>query len=144
MEFETQYPIRVEQEVSWGEQDKLGHVNNTVYFRYFENSRIAQFEKLGLKFPEPGGHGFGPILATATCEFLKPIHFPDRIRTETGICKLGRSSFLQLYRIYSYGQQDYVATGTSVSVYYDYAAGKSAPIPDELRQAILELEQVNA
>lgn len=141
MEFETQYPVRVEQNVAWGEQDKLGHVNNTVYFRYFENSRIAQFERLGLDFPEPGGSGFGPIMATTTCDFLRPIHFPDRIRIETGIIKLGRSSFVQLYRIYSHSQQDYVAKGSSVSVYYDYATGKSVPIPEELRQAIVRLEQ---
>ena len=140
MEFETQYPVRVEQEVAWGEQDKLGHVNNTIYFRYFENARIAQFERLGLQFPEPGGHGFGPILANTQCDFLKPIHYPDRIRTEIGISRLGKSSFVQLYRIYSHGQQDYVARGTSVSVFYDYAAGKSAPIPDELRAAIVKLE----
>lgn len=141
MEFETQYPVRVEQNVAWGEQDKLGHVNNTVYFRYFENARIAQFERLGLDFPEPGGAGFGPIMATTTCDFLKPIHFPDRIRIETGVTRLGKSSFVQLYRIYSYSQEDYVAKGSSVSVYYDYATGKSVPIPEELRQAIARLEQ---
>ncbi len=140
MEFETRYPVRVEQEVAWGEQDKLGHVNNTVYFRYFENARIAQFERLGLQFPEPGGHGCGPILATTHCDFLRPIHFPDRLRTEIGISKLGKSSFVQLYRIFSCSQQEVVAKGSSVSVYYDYATGKSAPIPDELRQAIVELE----
>lgn len=144
MEFETQYPVRVEQEVAWGEQDKLGHVNNTVYFRYFENARIAQFERLKLPFPDPGSQGHGPIMATTTCDFLKPIHFPDRVRIETGVTRLGRSSFVQVYRIYSHAQQDYVAKGSSVSVYYDYASGQSVPIPDDLRKAILELEQVNA
>ncbi|MBS2033673.1 acyl-CoA thioesterase [bacterium] len=141
MEFETRFPVGVEQEVAWGEQDKLGHVNNTVYFRYFENARIAQFARLGLGLPEPGQVGEGPILASTTCDFLKPLQFPDRVRTEIGISRLGRSSFIQQYRIFSLTQQDYVAKGTSVSVYYDYAAGKSAPIPDRLRQAIIELEK---
>lgn len=141
MEFETQYPVRVEQEVAWGEQDKLGHVNNTIYFRYFENARIAQFSRLGLDLPEPGQLGEGPILASTTCDFLKPLHYPDRVRTEIGIARLGKSSFIQHYRVFSYAQQGYVAKGTSVSVYYDYAAGKSTPIPEPLRQAILELEQ---
>ncbi|MFN8612370.1 MAG: thioesterase family protein [Vulcanimicrobiota bacterium] len=141
MEFETGYPVRVEQEVAWGEQDKLGHVNNTVYFRYFENARIAQFARLGLGLPEPGQVGEGPILASTTCDFLKPLHFPDRVRTEIGISRLGKSSFIQQYRVYSYSQADYVAKGTSVSVYYDYAAARSVPIPESLRQAIIELEQ---
>lgn len=140
MEFETRYPVCVEQEVAWGEQDKLGHVNNTVYFRYFENARIAQFERLGLGMPDPGQVSEGPILASTTCDFLKPLHFPDRIRTEIGISRLGKSSFIQLYRIYSYAQADYVAKGTSVSVYYDYGTGKSTPVPETLRQAIVELE----
>ena len=69
------------------------------------------------------------------------MHFPDRVRTEIGISRLGKSSFIQQYRVYSYSQADYVAKGTSVSVYYDYAAARSVPIPESLRQAIIELEQ---
>ena len=138
LELETTYPVRVDQAVAWGEQDKLGHVNNTVYFRYFENARIAQFEKLGLN---TSNSGFGPILANTQCDFLKPIHFPDRIRTEIGVSRVGKSSFIQQYRIFSYTQQCYVATGNSVSVYYDYASARSAVIPEELRQAIVQLER---
>lgn len=138
--IETRYPVWVEQEVAWGEQDKLGHVNNVTYFRYFENARIAHFQALGLDLPAPGQAGCGPILASTHCDFLRPLTYPDHIRTEIGVSKLGNSSFVHSYRIYSEKQQTWVAKGQSVTVYYDYAAQKSAPLPESIRRAILDLE----
>lgn len=144
LELNTSYPIRVEQEVAWGEQDSLGHVNNAVYFRYFENARVAQFLRLGLGHSQPDESGMGLILASITCNFLKPLLYPDKIRIEIGVSELSRSSFTQQYRIFSHSQQDFVARGSSVSVCYDYASGHSRPLPDKLRQALLELESTAA
>ena len=141
MEIETRYPTVVEQEVAWGEQDKLGHVNNINYFRYFENARIAHFRAVQMSMPEPNQPGFGPILASTSCDYLKPLVFPDRIRIEAGVSRLGNSSFVHSYRIYSQQQQAYVARGQSVNVYFDYASQRSTPLPPELRAAILALEE---
>lgn len=74
------------------------------------------FDRLGVQLPLAGSQGFGGILASGQCDFRKPIYYPDRIRTEIGISKLGKRSSVQLCRIYSYAQQDYVAHGSSVSV----------------------------
>lgn len=140
MEIETSFPTKVEQDVAWGEQDKLGHVNNVTYFRYFENARIAHFQALELELPEPGQPGCGPILASTHCDFLRPLTYPDHIRTEIGVSKLGNSSFVHSYRIFSEQQQTWVARGQSVTVYYDYSTQKSTPLPPAIREAILKLE----
>ena len=140
MQIDTRYPTVVEQEVAWGEQDKLGHVNNVTFFRYFENARIAYFRAIGMPMPEPGQLQCGPILANTQCDFLKPLVFPDRIRIEAGVSRIGTSSFVHSYRIYSQQQQTYVAQGQSINVYYDYQNQSSIPLPEALRQAILELE----
>lgn len=139
-ELVTHYPVRLEQDLAWGEQDALGHVNNTVFFRFFENARVAHFLRVGIEFPKAGEAGQGPILASAHCDFLRPLTFPDRIRVEAGVSRIGSSSFTHSYRIFSFRQLDYVARGEAVIVYYDYAAARSQPLPERIRQALLELE----
>ena len=143
MEINTRYPVHCENEVAWGEQDALGHVNNTVYFRYFENARIRHFLEMGMPMPQPGAAAEGPILASTRCDFLRPLTYPDRVRTEVGVSRIGNSSFTHSYRIYSLSQETWVARGESVTVYYDYERGTSAPLPPELRRALLALEGVS-
>lgn len=62
------FPVRVEVPVAWGDMDALGHVNNTVYFRYFETARIKCFAELGLGQIEQSDD-VGPILHSANCRF---------------------------------------------------------------------------
>jgi acyl-CoA thioester hydrolase len=140
LQVETTYPVRLEQDVIWGEQDLFGHVNNTVYFRYFENVRVAHFREIGMLMPSPGSAGAGPILASTRCDFKLPLTFPDRVRIETGVLKLGTSSYTYGYRIWSYAQQAYAALGEGVVVYYDYEQKKSVPLPEALRRRILDVE----
>lgn len=140
MQIETHYPVRVRHEVMWGEQDMLGHVNNTWYFRYFENARIDHFEAIQMVMPDKEGATCGPILASTRCDFLLPVTFPDTLRVDTGVIRMGNSSYVAAYRVWSERQQTYVARGEAVNVFYDYAAQKSVSLPSELRERILHLE----
>lgn len=140
MQVDTTYPVRVEQDVVWGEQDVFGHLNNVAYFRYFENARIVHFREIGIPMPLPGGGGTGPILASTHCDYKLPLTFPDRVRIETGVTKLGTSSFTYGYRVWSHGHQAYAALGEGVIVFYDYTLKRSVPLPEEIRQQILALE----
>ena len=115
--------------------DALGHVNNTVYFKYFESVRIAYFRAVAMGF-EPSG----PILATASCGFVLPLAYPDTVRVECGVTRVGRSSFTMAYRVHSVARAALAATGETVCVWYDYATGKSTPLPDEARARIAALE----
>ncbi|MCC6645906.1 MAG: acyl-CoA thioesterase [Polyangiaceae bacterium] len=115
--------------------DALGHVNNTVYFRYFESGRIVYFERAGAGFRETG-----PILATASCEFLLPLTYPDTVRVEVGVTRLGTTSFTMVYRVVSLGRGALAARGASVCVWYDYRAGAKAALPSDVRARIEALE----
>jgi len=59
----------------WGDMDALGHMNNTVYFRYLEQARISWFDSLGVDY----GQGEGPILGTISCRFRIPIAYPAEL-----------------------------------------------------------------
>jgi acyl-CoA thioester hydrolase len=127
--FEMSMPIR------WGDMDAFGHVNNTVYFRYMEQVRISWFEHLGLI----GNHedGQGPVIVNASMEFLKQLHYPGDVIGRMTIGKPGRSSFdtgFELTRADDPGQL--YARGNARCVWIDYAAGKSVPIPDLLRDTL--------
>src|SRR2546421_12551236 len=72
------YPVVVEQAVVWGEMDSYRHVNNVVYFRYFENARLEYFRRLDW-FAFEQESGIGPILAATQARFRKPLAYPDTI-----------------------------------------------------------------
>lgn len=135
----TGFPIAIAWPVQWGDQDAFAHVNNVVYYRWFESARIAYFQRIGL-MSGWDGQSLGPILASSSCEYRRPIVFPDTVRLGIRATRIGRSSIAFEHRIVSENQRALAAEGTSTTVFYDYAAGRSHPVPDALRQAIEELE----
>ena len=62
------WPSRVEIPVAWGDMDAFGHVNNVVYFRWFETGRIHFFGLVGI-LEAISSLGQGPILAEPQCRF---------------------------------------------------------------------------
>ncbi|MDF1563999.1 MAG: thioesterase family protein [Deltaproteobacteria bacterium] len=128
------YPIRVEQPVAWGQMDALGHLNNTVYFRFFEDARMAAFEAIGLN-AHMEATGEGPILAKTSCVFRAPITWPDRITVGTRIVDLGEDRFTMEYAIFSEAK-GLAAIGDGRIVLLDYATGEKVAVPPAIREAI--------
>jgi acyl-CoA thioester hydrolase len=125
--------------VLWGDMDAFGHVNNTRFIRWFETARIAHFQRVGIKTAE--AVGVAPILAHLSCDFIAPVDFPDEILAGARATKMGRTSFHQEYVVAVADTPDQpVARGTGVIVMYDYDAREKAPIPDDLRARIRELD----
>lgn len=131
------WPLSVEIPVAWGDMDSFQHVNNTVYLRWLETARIAYFERLGLL---GRSDGVGPILASITVDYRSPVTYPDKVRVEVSVTRIGASSFDMAYRVGSDAQRAEVATGKSVLVMYDYRTARSAPVDQAMRQAIAALE----
>lgn len=132
------YPITVEIRVAWGDMDAFGHVNNTVFFRWFETARIAYLEAIGFTAGGAGG-GVGPILASAACRFRRPVTYPDTVVVGVRAEAVGEDRFTHRYRVVRAGTDEVVAEGEGVVVSYDYTAGRKAPIPVAVRDAIDEL-----
>lgn len=126
--------LRIEVPVAWGEQDLFGHVNNIVYFRWFESVRMHYLDRIGA-LRSHRKQGFGVILASTTCDFKRPVHWPEQLVVETGCTRIGNTSFTLAYRITDEAGTT-VAEGTSVQVMYDYNAGRKVPIPAPIRAAI--------
>ncbi len=133
------YPVSVDIPVAWGEMDAYGHVNNAVYLRWFETARMAYFGGTGVE-DRKATDGVGPILARATVDYRRPITFPDTVRVEVTVTRLGRSSFTMAYRLHSRALGALAAEGESVVVMVDYRSGSTVALDEGLRRRILELE----
>jgi acyl-CoA thioester hydrolase len=120
--------------IRWGDMDAMGHVNNTVYFRYLEIVRIEWMHRVGAA-PNPGGHG--PVIVNAFCNFLRQLEYPGDLLAKHYVANPGRSSFdtfITLERAEDPGA--IYAEGGSKTVWTDFKAHKSAPMPDWLRALV--------
>jgi acyl-CoA thioester hydrolase len=126
--------------VQWGDMDSLGHVNNVIFFRWIESSRIDLLTAAGLVGGNPAST-IGPILARVACDFRKQVHFPDEIVLGCGVEKLGRSSIELRHRLVSRGRNEVVAEGSATIVVFDYQVGKSVAIEGDLRRRLEEMQR---
>ena len=134
------YPVTIQLSVQWGDMDSFNHVNNVMYFRYFESARIKYFEELG--FATTMEQEVGPILAETKCRFWRPLTYPDVITIGARIVSMGKSSFVMEHLIES-EKLGVVATGEGVIVTYDYKKATKAPIPEHIREQIGVIEKQN-
>lgn len=120
----------------WGDMDAMGHVNNTLYFRYLEQARIEWFEALDCP-PDPAG--IGPVIISAHCTFIKQLRYPGEIEVSTLVGEFGRSSFHTLQRITRVDAPEVLyAEGGAKVVWVDQRLEKSLPLPDAMRERLLK------
>jgi len=128
----NRYPIYVEQKVQWGEMDAFQHVNNTVYFKYFENVRIKFMEDAGM-LAAMEQHNMGPILAKIEANFKIPVTYSDTIRTYLAVKSIGNSSFVVEHLVWSEKYQEIACTGEGVVVMLDYTNQTTVKLSDEIK-----------
>lgn len=119
--------------------DSFAHVNNTVYFRWFESARISYFDRVGFR----GGtveDAVGPILASTQCRFRRPLVYPDTVRVGARVSDVGIDRFTMDYRIVSGAAGDVAAEGSGLVVAFDYREGRKTALPPPVREAIRRLE----
>jgi acyl-CoA thioester hydrolase len=121
--------------IRWGDMDAMGHVNNTIYFRYFEIARLDWIYRVGAAADPRAGQG--PVIVNAFCNFVRQLEFPGDVLVRHYVTNPGRSSFdtyLTLERTDEPGVL--YAEGGAKTVWTDYAAKKSAPLPDWMRALV--------
>ena len=132
------FPVVVVQDVAWGHMDSFGHVNNVVFFHYFENARVELLTRVGW-FALKESAGMGPIVASASAKFRKPLSYPDRIHIGARITEILSDRVTVEQVIVSERWNAIAAEGPTVVVNYDYRAGAKAALPMALEGAIRAL-----
>ena len=134
------FPVDLRLPVLWGHMDAMGHVNNTVYFRFFESARVEYMARMGLFASQTGEHEVVPILASTRCDYKLPLTYPDEIVVGAKTVKVGRTSFTQEYRVWSTKHDAVSAVGEGIIVCVERKTGKPVPVPEDVRQAIERAE----
>lgn len=137
--FFSDYPVVVDDIVRWGDMDAFGHVNNTVYFRYFEQARIGYFDKIAV-MPYMKEHAIGPILAETRCRFKAPLTSPDTLKIGACISVLAEHKMTMKYAVWSERLQRVVAEGDGLIVFVDYHEHKKVAVPQVILDKIEVLQ----
>lgn len=124
MKHETSLVVR------FGETDLLGHVNNSYYFTYLEQARIAFVKHLE---SEKSLRSWRFILASIKCDFLEQAYFDQALTIVTQVGRIGNKSFELVQPIIDQKSGKQIAVGESTLVYFDFDKQQSKPIPTALR-----------
>ena len=126
--------------VNWGDMDALGHVNNTMYFRYMEIARVNWLNSLGIKLGE-NDQSF--IIVNAFCEFLTPLTYPQTLEIKTFISKIGNTS-VDISHDLEIEDQDQkpklIANGFVTCVWFNFKENKSGALPKVFTELLLDLK----
>ncbi|MGF1733992.1 acyl-CoA thioesterase [Photobacterium satsumensis] len=133
------YPIVTEIPVAWGEMDALNHVNNVVYFRYFETARLEYFAGIGL-MEEMQATQVGPVLSETSSRYRRPVTYPDTLLVGSRVSVLADDSFVMEYIIVSKQQGAVTTTGTAKVVMFNFAHKKRASLNLSLVEKIISLQ----
>jgi acyl-CoA thioester hydrolase len=137
MENQTQahhFPIKLHLRLDWSEMDMYGHINNVMFFKFVQASRVGFWQKAGL------ANGFykdkiGPILVSTGCQFSKPLFYPDNIVVEVRLEFIKTTSIGLHHRILN-GKGELSAEAHDVIVLFDFDTNEKVVIPAELREAM--------
>ena len=129
------YPVIHHQPIHWGEMDAFYHLNNVVYYRYAESARIGYLQTLGMF-----DGSMVTVLAQSSCQYLRPVTYPDTLLLGVRCQRLGNTSIVMEYSYYSTAQDTIVATAEAVVVRLDSDGKRKLPWTEEERTRLLALE----
>lgn len=157
-QFLCWYPLQIR----FRDLDPLAHVNNTVYFTYFEEARSHNFDQLSPWMPQwpsqedhqteeelhnpriqtgPRGHRYSLLVKEITCTYKLPLVRSDRAKVGVRVDYVGRTSFVMEHQIRDTSDHERIfATGRFMMVWCNYHTGRPHPVPDSLRHAFEQME----
>jgi acyl-CoA thioester hydrolase len=120
--------------IRWGDMDAMGHVNNTVYFRYLETIRIDWFETIGCQV---NPQGQGPVIVNAFCNFYKQFEYPGDILAKMYVSDPGRTTF-ESWCTLERGDRPGVifAAGGATTIWVDFPQQKAVSLPDWVKALV--------
>ena len=120
--------------IRWGDMDAMGHVNNTVYFRYRETVRIEWMRAVGC---DPDPQGQGPVIVNAFCNFYRQLEYPGDVRVKLYVSDPGRTTFETWCTMERTDQPGVVcAEGGATTIWVDFPQQKAETLPDWMRALV--------
>ena len=136
---ETEFNVRLQLRVDWSELDYFGHVNNVSFFKYVQASRVNYWDHIGLTKSHRETN-IGPMLASAKCDFKKPLFYPGQVTILSRVDFIKNTSFCIIHQLIN-EELEIVAEAKDIIVMYDFNKNEKIQFPQELRKKIEHVEQ---
>ena len=122
----------------WADNDLYGHVNNTVYYQWFDTAVNAWLVEAGL-LDLQGGDPIGLVVETG-CSYFAPLSFPGDVDVGIAVDRLGSSSVTYRIGVFDAGSDEPTAQGHFTHVYVGREDRRPAPLPSDWRGKLAELQ----
>lgn len=132
------YPVFRPITTRWMDNDVYGHVNNVVYYSWFDtvvNAHLIERGALDIH----GGTTIGLVVETQ-CNYFAPLSFPQQVEAGLRVARLGGSSVRYEVGLFAAGEPLTAAKGHFVHVYVDRASRRPVPLPAALRAVLQEMQ----
>ena len=132
--FKLTLPIQLR----FNDVDSLGHVNNTIYFSFYDLGKTTYFDELKKTYPYLSD--IGAVIVNAQADFLAPVFMDEQIAVQTSVTELGNKSFKMLQQVINTETNEVKCVCRTIMVGFDKKTSTSMPISDEWKKAIAEFE----
>lgn len=131
------YRYRIDIPTRWADADAYGHVNNVIYYSWFDTAVTRMMYERGVL----SLHGAGAIglCVESHCEYFAPVEFPQTIEAHVRIGRMGEKSLRYEVALFLPGEETPAAAGHFVHVFVDRASRRPAPLSPEHRQVLADL-----
>ncbi|HNW70888.1 MAG TPA: acyl-CoA thioesterase [Bacteroidales bacterium] len=126
--------LKLELRIDWSEIDVLGHINNLAILKYIQAGRVNYLESVGL-LPLKPEINTGPIIASTTCQFRKPLFYPGNVTVYSKVDLIKNTSFRIQYEVLN-DDAEIVAEAHDIIVFYDFDKNTKLELPEELKKKI--------
>ena len=131
------FPHSLVLQTRWMDNDAYGHVNNVVYYSWFDTAVNAHLVEQGALDPATGDV-VGVVVETG-CRYHAPISFPEPVEIGLRVERVGETSVAYALGVFRAGEERAAADGRFVHVYVERAAMRPVPVPEAVRRAVLPL-----
>ncbi len=136
-ERREKYRWRVDIPTRWADGDPYGHVNNVIYYSWFDTAVTKMlFERRVIWLPDSPSIG---LCVESKCEFLQPVEFPQTVDARVRIGRMGDKSLRFEVGLFLEGQEAPAAVGYFVHVYVDRATRRPLSLTQAQREAVADL-----
>lgn len=132
-DFPFHYPISTR----WADMDVYGHVNNVVFYSFFDTAVNAYLiDRAGL---EPGRSPVIGLVVETRCVYFRSVEIPEPVMAGVRVARLGGSSVRYEVGIFQGADETACAQGHFIHVYVDRASRRPVPLPEAFRAALAQI-----
>ncbi len=121
--------------IDWSDLDLFGHVNNVQIMKYVQAARVHYWETIGIYDPFEKSD-IGIMVASVSCQFNLPLHYPGEVRIKTNVTNIGTTSFRLVHRIYN-EEDELCAEAADAEVLFDFSKNEKVKIDLVLKNELM-------